>query len=289
MEKIGYVILTWNSEKYISGCLHSIFEMTPKNYRHVVVVVDNGSTDGTRDLLDAEEKRYLESSLHLETIRLNKNEGTTRSRNLGLTRLLAIEPAVDWICILDSDTEVNGPAITTMIKALKNKPHIGIIGPRLHNAAGVYQVSGKNFSTLTGKLLKVSPIRSMRDYGERMETMIKPYGIGCIPVGYLMSACWLMRRDIFEQLGPLDEKIFYAPEDLEYCIRCWKRGYQVMYCYDADILHYWQRISRKKLFSKHNFEQIRGLIHIFVSYHYMLRVDKLWLSIRTCDGEKGKR
>lgn len=64
-------------------------------------------------------------------------------------------------------------------------------------------------------------------------------------VGYLMSACWMMPAILIEKIGLLDENIFYAPEDVEYCLRAWKRGYRVCYDQDALIVHAWQRLSRK--------------------------------------------
>ena len=47
---------------------------------------------------------------------------------------------------------------------------------------------------------------------------------GLCPVGYLMSACWMMRPTLFDEVGLLDENIFYAPEDVEFCIRVWKKN-----------------------------------------------------------------
>ena len=90
-----------------------------------------------------------------------------------------------------------------------------------------------------------------------------------------MSACWLIKKEVIEHIGYLDEKIFYAPEDVEYCIRAWKNGYRIMYCRDAEIIHEWQRLSRKKLFSRHNWEHIKGLAYMFCKYRYCFNTDKL--------------
>ena len=97
------------------------------------------------------------------------------------------------------------------------------------------------------------------------------------PVGYLMSACWLIRRECIEDIGLLDENIFYAPEDVEYCIRAWKKGWHVLYDGRCSIIHEWQRLSRKKLISKHNWEHIKGLMYLFNKYGFYFsseRIDK---------------
>ena len=109
-----------------------------------------------------------------------------------------------------------------------------------------------------------------------METNLPETGAGTVRVGYLLSACWVMRTEIFEKVGLFDEKIFYAPEDVEFCIRCLKAEYNNLYCYDADIVHEWQRLSRKKMFSKHNFEHIKGLFYMFAKHRYLFRIPKEW-------------
>ena len=116
----------------------------------------------------------------------------------------------------------------------------------------------------------------LQEKGEKMQTSIPATGTGCVEVGYLMSACWLMRTDVMREIGLFDERIFYAPEDADYCIRCWKIGYKVVYCYDAEIIHLWQRISRQKLVSKHNIEQLKGLTYLLKKHHYVFSTQKLW-------------
>ena len=88
-------------------------------------------------------------------------------------------------------------------------------------------------------------------------------------VDYLMGACWLLRKDIVDKVGMLDEKIFYAPEDVDYCARIWQNGYKVVFCQNANIIHEWQRISKKKIISKMNFEHIKGLAYFFKKYGYI--------------------
>ena len=201
--------------------------------------------------------------------------------------MFSLDADIDYVCILDSDTEINEKAIEAMAVVLDDL-QIGIVGPRLHNTEGIYQIAGKDFSTATEKLLKVMPFKRLREVGEHMESMTPESESGYVTVGFLVSACWMMRRDIVEKIGHLDEKIFYAPEDLEYCLRCWKNGYQVVYCCDADILHYWQRISRKKIISKHNWEQIRGLFHVYAKYHYMFGTKRLWHSFSLIEKRRSR-
>lgn len=274
LKAVGFVILTWNSEKCIGKCLDSIFSLDPRKIGGKIIVIDNGSSDQT---ISEIQKTVSAHAKHcrftFDVHKLNRNFGTTVSRNYGITRL--IDEDVDYICILDSDTIINTDAVLTLIQALATDDSIGIVGPRMKNLNHVYQHSGRNIPTLAEKLLKVLPIESLRKKGERMEVSISDTGTGCVPVGYLLSACWMMRKALPKEIGLLDEQIFYAPEDVEYCIRCQKAGYSVQYCYDAEIIHEWQRLSRKKLFSKHNIEHIKGLAYLFRKHGYLFSTKRL--------------
>lgn len=266
--RVGFVILTWNSEKCIGTCLNSIFSLEESRLGGKIIVIDNGSTDQTEsEIQKAVSAHIAQSGFSCDIHRLDKNYGTTISRNIGIHKLMNAD--IEYICVLDSDTVVNTSAISTLIEALKNDVSIGIVGPLMKSKDGIYQHSGRNLPTITEKLLKVLPIKTLRKKGECMETSVPEQGAGCVPVGYLLSACWMMRKTLPAEIGLLDEKIFYAPEDVEYCIRCQKAGYSIQYCYDAEIIHEWQRISRKKLFSKHNFEHIKGLVHLFWKHGYL--------------------
>lgn len=255
---ISFIILTWNSEQYIEKCLQSID--TIKGLSTKSYVIDNGSQDGTISALDRIKEQLIHTRLAI--IRLSSNRGTTVSRNMGLKK--ACENS-RYICVLDSDTIVNEPAITKLVGILANDPTIGIVGPVLQGLDASIQNSGRAIPTLSLKLLKVLPLKGMRERGAAKEQIPKVQNI--TDVGYLMSACWMMRASLIERIGLLDENIFYAPEDVEYCMRAWKHGYRVCYIKSTSIIHAWQRLSRKKLFSKHNWEHIKGLFYLFHRYH----------------------
>lgn len=273
---VGFVILTWNSEKYISECLNSLITLCGNGISGNIVVIDNGSSDDTVQRINQVFRIDRDDAEH-KLFQLEKNYGTTISRNIGIRYLLECQKKPNYICVLDSDTVVNELAIDNLVSVLESDPSCGIVGPRMHDANMVYQRSGRQIPTLSEKLLKVLPMKSLQEKGTAQEAAIPENGTGSIDVGYLMSACWMMRSDLFAQVGLLDEKIFYAPEDVDFCIRVWKAGMRVQYCYDADILHHWQRLSRKKLFSKHNFEHLKGLVYLFCKHKYLFHSPKYQL------------
>lgn len=256
---IAFVILTWNSEKYIADCLKSLQSFSKLSV--CVCVVDNGSTDGTRRILQSYSGV---PSLNMQVVLLDDNYGTTISRNKGI-RLL--RDKAEYLCILDSDTIVNEAAFLQMIATLRQDERNGIVGPVLQSLDGSIQQSGRNLPTLTVKLLKGMPIKFLQEKGERLEKIaISPDR--ATKVGYLMSACWLLPMGVVRDLGYLDEEIFYAPEDVEYCLRAWSKGYRALLEPKAAIVHAWQRLSKRKLFSRHNYEHIKGLCYLFRKYGY---------------------
>lgn len=269
---IGFVILTWNSERYIQKCIESIFLL--REFQVIICVVDNGSSDKTIQILENLRKKSVPQKMELDIISLKENMGTTISRNLGIKK---ISSQIKNLCILDSDTIINRNAVLDMLCLLYKDEKNGIVGPRMENSGGIEQQSGRNIPTMTLKLLKVMPIKTLREKGEAMER-ISNFDEDVVPVGYLMSACWLMRADLVHEIGLLDEKIFYAPEDVEYCLRAWENGYRVLLDRRVKIIHEWQRLSRKKLISKHNWEHIKGLLYLYNKYglwHSKEKYDRL--------------
>lgn len=266
MKKIGYVILTWNSEKQIIPCLDSIFCV--EKYKNDVIVIDNGSIDNTVYKLKNYNLKDKKDSL--DVIYLKENVGTTKSRNLGLKKLI---DKVDYICVLDSDTIINEEAIKYMIDVLEKNSDIGIIGPEMKTKTGVVQNSGRKFPSVKIKFCKAFPIKKVQEYGEKLEYIDFSGKKDFYEVDYLMSACWIMRNDSCKKIGYLDEKIFYAPEDVDYCMRAKLLGYTIAYTKKVSIIHEWQRLSKKKLISKMNFEHIKGLIYFFGKYHYWFNSD----------------
>lgn len=272
MDKIGFVILTWNSQDCIGACLESIAEL--KDIAYGIVIADNGSTDSTIDIINRNFVHLSENDNCglLETIRYESNMGTTIGRNAGIRKF---DNTYNYICILDSDTIINEDAMKAMIAVLASDNSNGIAGPQMRTKSGILQNSGRKIPTLRLKLMKALSFFGSKDMGAELERYPDINDQPVHPVGYLMSACWMIKRDVINKVGMLDEKIFYAPEDVEYCIRIWLGGYRVLYCNDAHIIHEWQRLSKKKLFSKHNFEHIKGLMYMFNKYRFWFNADKI--------------
>jgi glycosyltransferase involved in cell wall biosynthesis len=121
---ISFILLTWNSEKYIGKCLGSLFaDLNGNPFSYEIFIVDNGSKDNTIKIINLFKDRYHKRII---PIYLQKNTGTTYSRNLALRKAKG-----DFIVIMDSDVEVSPGSIEQLINAIKQNKEAGILAPRL--------------------------------------------------------------------------------------------------------------------------------------------------------------
>lgn len=259
MKKVSFVILSWNSEKFLQNNITSIIALKKIDYE--IFIIDNGSKDGSLNIIT----KFLNNKVHL--VKLDKNYGTTISRNKGLHLITK----TDYICILDSDTIINEDAIFLMAEYLDKHKDVGIVGPGMLNGENEKQVPYRKFPTWRIKLLKACPIKRISKIGEKIES----YDIQNLPedfeCDYLISACWMFRYSLYKEIGDLDEKIFYSPEDVEYCMRVRSYGYKIVHLSNINIIHYYQRISKKKLISKANITHILGINYVFKKYKNFLK------------------
>ena len=120
---ISFIILTWDSEKYINKCLTSIFtDLLNSNYNYEIFLVDNGSKDNTAQIIKSFKNKYPD---HILPIYLEKNCGTTYSRNLALKKAKG-----KYIIIMDSDVEIyQRETIRRLLDTFHDKK-IGLVVPK---------------------------------------------------------------------------------------------------------------------------------------------------------------
>lgn len=254
------IVLTWNSSQYIENCLTSL--VREANYCDIapaIYVIDNGSSDDTFRII-----RRLQNSLSsVFLIPLGRNMGTSFSRNI----VLRSHP-LGRILICDSDTEWTSGSLYSLLRFSEIAPRAGIICPKLLFPDGRYQISAKKFPSLAEKLAKATNINFLKHWAERTEA----YSGLTEPsiVDYCISAAWLLSPGTVDKVGLFDENIFYAPEDVDYCLRCWKAGIEVWYVPEATVIHHCQRLSYR--LPPIAFSHLRGLIYYFYKHRYVSRL-----------------
>lgn len=259
---VSAVILSFNSRRHIAKAVRSL----AAEYARLVepgeiFVVDNGSTDGSVEILKQLETEHRQT---LKVIYSPVNTGTTVSRNMALRRT-----AGRYILIMDSDIEVPEGCLQKLLPRLEAAPEIGLLAPRLVYPDGRPQLSADVFPTLTHKLRRFLGLK-------QMERSLPASDSGARRIDYAISAFWLMPRRVVERVGLLDERIFYSPEDVDYCLRVWKAGFEVVYDTAATAVHDAREISRGFKRPSFTFSHAKGLAYLFIKHRYVFSRARLY-------------
>ena len=137
---MSIVLVCWNNKDYLEPCLRSLYDGNLK-CSFDVVVVDNGSTDGSQAMLQSEFPQ-------VQIIQNDGNVGLGRASNQGIEFTYGRH-----ILLLNNDTLVNGPSMDTMVEFLDTTPDAGAVGGRLLNSDGSFQAGYADFSTLLEELM----------------------------------------------------------------------------------------------------------------------------------------
>jgi len=251
------IILSYNSAKTISKCLSTLIDNSAANPGpERIIVVDNGSSDDSCELIQS----FVTDHSHIQLISLDTNRGTTYSRNKGLDLV-----QTETVLILDSDAYLSSAALTTLRKRLAAVEDVGIVAPRLEYPDGRYQLSTDQFPTALQKLKRYFFLRSMESSSLHPDST----------VDYAISAVWLLRTKTMKAVGNFDENIFYSPEDVDYCMRVWKAGYQIVYEPSAIVVHDAQELSRSRIPNKFTFLHGLGLLYYFKKHRYWFSSKRL--------------
>ncbi len=258
--QVSAVILSFNSKRHIEHCVRSLakaFGEMPGPSE--IWVVENGSTDGSALLLPELEH---EIGTMLRVIYNPRNLGTTVSRNQALRRATG-----RYILVMDSDAWAEAPTLLSLIRTLDADPRCGIAVPRLEYPDGRFQLSTDTFPTLFRKLHRLFGLRNL-------EASAKPPAEPC-SVDYAISALWVFRRSLLDEVGLLDEAIFYSPEDVDFCLRVWKAGYTVKYDPRVKAVHDAQELSRGAKLNWFAVQHAKGLAYLFWKHKYFLGLWRL--------------
>ena len=262
---LSIVIITRNALQDVKNCIDSVVESIC-NLPHEIIVVDNGSTDGTIEILN----NY---NTKIKFFKLDKNYGVAYARNVGLRKVNG-----DFVWILDVDTIVNKEAIVGMINYLENNSDCGLCACRLQSETGIVQDSCRRLpypinkirnllvvklsnKGIIGKFRAKIQLKNEKQFYHKELKEKQPF-----EVEYLIGACQMFRKKLLDEVGYLDEKIFYGPEDADFCLRISRKNYKIVCLPNYYIIHHYNRVSNKKVFSRMAFHHLKGIIYFYFKY-----------------------
>lgn len=245
---LSILIVNWNARDLLGRCLESLPVSAAEDLVTEVWVVDNASTDGSADFLHS---AFPEVCL----IANSENLGFAAANNQA-----AMKASGRYLLLLNPDTEVLPGALSSLVAYADAHPEIGVLGPRLLNRDGSLQRScwrsypGPSMALIDALYLwKVPwiPIARLSEY--RPDELVEPRD-----VDHLLGACLLIRREAWQDVGPLDEGYFLFLEETDWCWRAKRAGWRVVYYPHAAIIHHGQHSTRQY--------PARNLPHLYRSY-----------------------
>ena len=237
---LSIVIVSWNVREDLRECLQSLLRDEGSRLESgeiEIIVVDNASTDGTAEMVNLEFPR-------VKLLVNSQNLGYTKANNIGINHSRG-----KYILLLNPDTIVHQGALQALIDCAESHPEAGIIGAKLLNPDGSVQRSARSFpdigaglfrNTFLGRLFPNNPF--VRRY------LLADFGYDEVrEVDWVSGAAMLVRRDLIERIGGLDERFWAYCEDVDLCWRTWQAGYKVLFCPNAVITHKVGRSSDQRL------------------------------------------
>jgi len=228
---LGIVILNYNTPDLTVACLRSVLDDVAE-INVQIVIVDNGSTDGSPQKLAA----AIVGVKSVELLSLQNNVGFATGNNRGIERV----SATDYVLLLNSDTIVHRGCLQKCLDVMQSDATIGVMSCQLQNADGSVQNVARRFLT---------PFRALAC------TFGLPWRLPCLfafadpedpnwdrrtckrDVDWLGGAFFFLCGSAIKTCGKLDEDFFFYGEDVEYCHRLRKHGYRCHYDPSTIVTH----------------------------------------------------
>ena len=246
MVDISFIIVNWNTRDILIDCLDSIYK-TVTDIESEIYVVDNNSTDGSRDAVKS-------SFPDVKLIANETNTGFAHANNQALSVMQG-----RFAVLLNSDAVLQEGAINSLLNFMNNTPGAGIAGVQLLNEDGSRQNSIDNFPSLETEILNKSILRliSPNKYPSKAGNYNVP-----IEVDSVIGACMMVRKEAMDAVGLLDEDYFIFLEETDWCFRMHKKGWKVYHVPDARVFHL-SGHSKKKTPGESQIEYYKSLYKFF--------------------------
>ncbi|MEM1178038.1 MAG: glycosyltransferase family 2 protein [Acidobacteriota bacterium] len=211
------LVLNYNGQEITLKTLSSLVETRYPRFR--IMVVDNGSTDGSWEAIEA-------AYPAVEQVKVEENQGISHGMNVGLRR--ALESGEDYVLILNNDIEVAPDMVAEMVKVAETDPKIGAVGPK-----AFYYFDRERLWSTGGIIRFKHSVTRERGDGEIDRGQYDRDG----EVDYVNGCAMLTRRQAILDTGLWDSTYYLGVEDADWCMRMKQRGYTCHYAHRALLWH----------------------------------------------------
>jgi len=216
---VAIVILTWNQRDLTLDCLASLAELDYPAGRLQIIVVDNGSVDGTAQAI----REHYPSVTVLEN---GENLGFAEGNNVGMR--YALEGDAEYIMLLNNDTAVHPSMLNELLVVIEPDPTVGIVGPKMlyFDHPQVIWCAGNQIDWRAGETIRLQAEQSDNSLGEQLRE-----------VDFITACAICLRRQVIEQIGLLDPRFFIYYEETDWCMRAQAAGWRILYVPRARLWH----------------------------------------------------
>lgn len=228
---VSVILVSWNTRQLLLDCLAAL-PAALGNLNADVWVVDNASSDGSVAAV-------RESFPAARLIENKHNVGFAAANNQAI-----MASAGRYALLLNSDTSATPGAIGRLVAFADECPRAGVVGALLLNPDSSFQASYARFPSLHSELLSVTGI-GPRLFGRWYPNRGPSRSQEPQRVDWVQGACMLARRDAIDQAGLMDERYFMYNEEIDWCLRIWRAGWETWYLPTACILHHGGQSTRQ--------------------------------------------
>jgi hypothetical protein len=258
--ELSIVIVAWNASHYLELCLESLAKDPPQRSMEVLVV-DNASADDTIEMVEVKFP-------WVKLIKSKENLGFSKGNNVAIRQCQG-----HYIALVNPDVIVFPGCLDALAIFLDQNPKVGNVGPRVFNPDMTQQSTCRRFPTLWNNFCSATHLErvfnGLRFFaGEHMfyfphdRTRAVDVIVGCFS---------MIRKEAFDDVGLLDEGLFMYGDDVDWCRRARKAGWQVVFYPDARAVH--DRGKTTAPFPVHfAVAQQRSVLHYWTTHHTFLGV-----------------
>lgn len=226
---LSIVIINYRTPNLVTDCLQSLLpEIEGIDAR--VVIVDNKSDDNSLEIIGQWIGQH-DTGNNIRLIRSTLNAGFSSGNNIGIKA-----QGARYYLLLNSDTLVRDGAIKKMLDVADNTPNGGLFSPRLEWRDGLAQESCFRFPTPVSELCSAAQTGLIDRLLAKFTVALPVQSVSTNPQ-WTSFACVLIRDEVFRQIGLMDEKYFMYFEDIEFCYRARKAGWNIVNIPEAHVVH----------------------------------------------------
>lgn len=232
---VRVVIVNYGTPRRTIDCLESLWDQIARRPGDRVDVVDNASPDhSVAELRAAIQARGWSSRISL--LALRRNGGFAFGNNAAIRLSLARGEDVDYVLLLNPDTVVRPGMIGTLVDFMAANPRVGIAGSRLEDLQGIPQCSAYRAPSALGELAGGARLgilsRLLRNHVVPIPVKEEPH-----ECDWVSGAAMIVRREVFDAIGLLDDRFFLYYEEVDFCRRARRAGWQVWHVPAARVVH----------------------------------------------------